>query len=288
MSAPATTTAAPETTTPAAPTTPATAAPTTPASLYDGVSDELRTWGQSKGYKGEPSEFGKILVSLQEHDRFRGRAVVIPGDDAKDEERAAFYTKLGRPEKPESYKLASFPAPEGVDLAKDPTVSWFKAAAFEAGLGEKQADLIAGKFAKFAADTAAREEAQRIAKITADETAVREKWGANAAQNERAVLALAKATGLEQPDIAAIVAAWGVEKWANFASNLGLRLLEADHGYEDTTAPTRGTFGMAPEAAKAEIENLRAGKGELAEKYLKGDPAAQRRVAELHKIAFGA
>jgi hypothetical protein len=255
----------------------------TPSSLYDGVSDEMKAWGQSKGYKGEPTEFGKILASLQEHDRYRGRSVVIPGEDAKPEDLASFYAKLGRPEKPEGYKLADFKAADGADLSKDPTVNWFKGAAFEAGLGEKQANLVASKFAAFAAETAAREEATRIAKITADETAVREKWGANAAQNERAVLALAKATNLEQTDIAAIVSAWGVEKWANFAAGLGGRLLESDHGHEDSTAATRGTFGMAPEAALVEIEALRQGRGELAEKYKKNDPAAMRRVTELHR-----
>ena len=259
-----------------------------PASLYDGVSDEMRAWGQSKGYKGEPAEFGKVLASLQEHDRFRGKAVVIPGDDAKPEDVDAFLTKLGRPGKPEGYKLESFKVAEGVDASKDPTLSWFRGAAHKAGLGEKQADSLAGEFAKFSTEFAERREAERVAGIQTAEKAIRDKWGANAAQNERAVLALAKATGLEQPDIAAIVSAWGVEKWATFASELGSRLLEADHGHSDSSAPTRGTFGMAPEAARLEIENLRKGTGELAEKYKAGDPAAQRRVTELHRIAFGA
>jgi hypothetical protein len=123
--------------------------------------------------------------------------------------------------------------------------------------------------------------------VAAEEKAVREKWGNDAVRNERAVLALAQATGLEQSDIAAIVSAWGVEKWANFAAGLGNRLLEADHGHEDSLNPTRGTFGMAPEAARMEIEALRKGQGPLSEAYKKGDPAAHRRVAELHRIAFG-
>jgi hypothetical protein len=260
--------------------------PAVPTSLYDGVSDEMRAWGQSKGYKGEPGEFGKILASLQEHDRYRGKSVVIPGDDATPEDRAAFLAKLGRPEKPEGYKLGSVKLAEGVDPVNDPTLKWFRGTAHEAGLSEKQADALASRFFAFAQESTAREEAARIEKIKADETAIRAKWGPEAAHNERAALALARATGLEQQDIAAIVSAWGVEKWATFASNLGSRLLEADHGFEDSTVATRGTFGMAPEAARAEVEAIRQGRGELAERIKKGDPAALRRSEELHRIAF--
>ena len=287
MSAPATTTAAPDPKPNGAPPPEQTTAPQTiPTSLYDGVSDEMRAWGQSKGYKGEIGEFGKILASLQSADRHMSSSVRIPGEDAKPEDVAAFYQKLGRPENAGAYKLPSYTLTEGEARKSDFMLGWFTKQAFERGLSEKQADSLAGEFQRFTAEFSEREEATRIAAVVAEEKSVRDAWGPEAAKNERAVLALVNAMSLEQGDIRAIVSAWGVTKWSAFATDLGSRLLEAGHGYEDSTVGTRGTFGMSREAALVEVEAIRSGKGELAEKLKRGDPAAQRRSAELHKIAY--
>ena len=46
--------------------------------------------------------------------------VKIPGEDATDEDRATFFTKLGRPEKPEDYEITETSWPEEADkLIKD-------------------------------------------------------------------------------------------------------------------------------------------------------------------------
>lgn len=262
--------------------------PSAPQSFYDGagISPELRAWGESKGYKGEIGEVGKILASYQSLERQLGGSLRIPGADAKPEEIAAFHEKLGRPKSADLYKLEGFKPAEGVDPATDPTIGWFKKTAFEAGLSEMQASRVAASFGEFAAQARAAEEAQRAEKARADEAAVRAKWGAEAPQRERAVFALAQKMGLAQEDIASIVSAWGVEKWAGFASELGLRLLEADHGAMDPVLGPAGSFTMSRESALLKLEELKNPQTDFAKKYLAGDPAAKRQAADLFKLAY--
>lgn len=69
-------------------------------------------------------------------------AVVIPGENATDEERMAFYNKLGRPEKVEGYELKKpEKLPEGVAYSPE-MVTAFSDLAFNAGLSKSQAAKV--------------------------------------------------------------------------------------------------------------------------------------------------
>ena len=69
-------------------------------------------------------------------------AVVIPGENATDEERAAYYQKLGRPEKVEGYELKKpEKLPEGVPYSPE-MIAAFSNLAFEAGLSKSQTAKI--------------------------------------------------------------------------------------------------------------------------------------------------
>lgn len=247
----------------------------------------MRTWAESKGYKGEPAEFGKVLASYQAAERMLGSSIRIPAPDAKPEDQAAFYEKLGRPKSAADYKLEGFKPAEGVDPASDPTIGWFKKTAYEAGLSETQASRVAASFGEFAAQARQAEEAQRAQKVEQDVAALRAKWGSEAGQRERAVFALAQKMGLAEADISAIVSAWGVEKWGSFASEIGMRLLEADHGAMGGAAGQAGQFGvMSREAALLKLEELKNPTTDFAKKYLSKDPAAVRQAADLFKVAY--
>lgn len=76
---------------------------------YAALTDDeaTREWLQKHGLR-EPSAIAKKAHEL---DKFVGGAVKLPGKDATDEERAAFYNKLGRPPEPTGYE---FKVPESM------------------------------------------------------------------------------------------------------------------------------------------------------------------------------
>jgi len=65
-------------------------------------------------------------------------AVKVPGDDATDDERAAFYNKIGRPEAADKYELINPELPEGMKIDTELGVS-FRDFAHKTGLTQKQA-----------------------------------------------------------------------------------------------------------------------------------------------------
>jgi hypothetical protein len=65
--------------------------------------------------------------------------VAIPGEKATPDEFNAFYTKLGRPEKPEGYKLPEVKADNVFQPPKE-LVTGFTAKAHELGISQKQAE----------------------------------------------------------------------------------------------------------------------------------------------------
>lgn len=84
----------------------------------------------------DPASLAKSWVNAQK--MIGADKVVIPGENATDEEKAAFYNKLGRPESAEKYELK---APEGYTL-DDATTKSFKEAAHKLGLTTAQANAL--------------------------------------------------------------------------------------------------------------------------------------------------
>lgn len=78
---------------------------------------------------------------------------------------------LGRPDKPEEYKL---PVPEGT---APEVVTAFGAAAHKLGLSTKQASEVMGFYGKAVADQVTAREAQAVQETTTTETALKAEWG---------------------------------------------------------------------------------------------------------------
>lgn len=116
--------------------------------------------GENNG--GEKGWLSSIPENLREHEAFQGKEnlssvfkdyadltvkskdlLAIPGEDATDEDRAAFYAKLGRPEAAEQYELKT---PEGLQegLHDEAVENAFKQLAFESGLSGDQASKLHG------------------------------------------------------------------------------------------------------------------------------------------------
>lgn len=98
------------------------------------LPEDTRSWLTKKGLN-DPAAIAKAAY---EQEKMLGNRIAIPGDDATDEERNAFYAKLGRPETPEGYELK---VPENLpeNLPYDgERADRFKAEAHKLGLSAAQ------------------------------------------------------------------------------------------------------------------------------------------------------
>ncbi len=123
----------------------------TAASPFAGLQDEgTRSWVEKKGYKSV-EDLAKAAVNQES---ILGSSVRVPAPDAPKEEWDKFYSKSGRPEKPDAYELKR---PEGLppDLPYDEALAGnFKTWAHGAGLNGQQAQTLHDQFALAQAEQA--------------------------------------------------------------------------------------------------------------------------------------
>lgn len=127
---------------------------------------------QNEGFAkfGEASDaYAKFDTLLQAE----GDALVIPGEDATDEDRNAFYSKMGVPETPDAYEIGK-PAdmPEGMEYSEE-LETWYRGFAHEKKLSSEQGKamfdgynemMIKGHNAVLAAEKAAIDKAENTLK----------------------------------------------------------------------------------------------------------------------------
>ena len=78
-------------------------------------------------FTGGPQDLAKSYVELQR------KLGVWPGDDASEEEKQAYFAKIGRPDSPDAYELDAGILPEGIG-DRDKLIADFKKSAHEAGV----------------------------------------------------------------------------------------------------------------------------------------------------------
>lgn len=108
---------------------------TTNAEVFAELDEATREWLKTR-HENDPLKVAKQAYEL---DKWAGKAVAVPGDDAEAEDWEKFYSKIGRPEAADKYEFAppeKMPetVPYNEDLAKS-----FKDEAFNVGLTAKQA-----------------------------------------------------------------------------------------------------------------------------------------------------
>ena len=255
---------------------PAPDAGTTPdwtASFDDGTRGVI----QNKGWKSPADVVGSYtnLEKLLGADK-AGRAIVPPKDDAKPEEWGQFYTKLGRPETADAYKL---PVPEGDsgEFAKT-AAGWFH----EAGLNQKQAEGLSGKWNELQPAMKQQHDGKLAQQAEIDIQDLKKSWGKDfELQSELARRAM-RESGLTAEEGEKIERSLGVKKAAEVFASLGKQFAEAPiKGGEGV----RGTFGLTPESAKAQIIAKQTD-AEWVAKYMNGNADARAEFDRLHKIAY--
>jgi hypothetical protein len=246
---------------------------TSTGNWYDKIEDsELKGYVQNKGWK-DPSELAVGYKNLEK--LLGGEKLPLPkgADDAEGWGRV--YDALGRPKSAEEYKL---PLPEGDDGSFAKTAAaWMH----EAGLNQKQAELIAAKWNEHMQGAMGQQTQQSAQKVEQDIAALKGEWGQ--AWNENIALGsrAAKEFGLDADKLTAIEGAIGTGEMLKLMSRIGRGLTE--HNFEGGN--TTQSFGMTPEAAKQRIAALRADT-EWATKYMSGNADAQAELKRLMTVAY--
>jgi hypothetical protein len=144
------------------------------ASPFAGLQDEgTRTWVEKKGYKSV-EDLAKAAVNQES---ILGSSVRVPAADAPKEEWEKFYSKSGRPEKPDAYELKR---PEGLpsDLPYDEALAGnFKTWAHGAGLNGRQAQTLHDQFALAQAEQAKAHVTALTKAVETTHDALVKEWG---------------------------------------------------------------------------------------------------------------
>ena len=124
------------------------------------VSDKVKSFGDING----------LLKSYSEAQSYIGGAVKIPGENATDEERGAFYAKLGRPESPDKY---TWTPPEGISVegATADNFKAFKELCFKNGMTDRQVSAVMGGWSDIVSDITSKRD-ELLAKVAAESKAV--------------------------------------------------------------------------------------------------------------------
>lgn len=233
--------------------------PTIKAKGWKGPADAVKAYGEAQKLIGaDPST-----------------RLIMPGKDAKPEEVAAFWTKLGRPEAPGNYK---FPAIEGV--RNDPALEGpWREVFHQANVPQPMMEKLYAGAAKLMGEQVAAQKAA-LEKATATMRAQTahefgDKFDAAKVMAKRA----AAAAGLQAEDVQAIYQAGpGVER-AMFRI-----LARLGEGIKEDTAVGGETGGMSAQDAQSEINKL-YGDAEFMRVFKeKGHPQHKDSVDRMEKL----
>jgi hypothetical protein len=161
-------------------------------------AENLPTLNKFKLNEGEtgvtvPSTIIKSYIEAQK--KIAQKGVLLPGENATDEDKNAFYKVLGRPDTPEGYGFAKPEnLPVGVNYDED-RAKWFADLAHKAGLSGSQAKLL---FDEYNQNVFQETEVQQKALKEFTDNTVKElktEWGSKFEKNLQKSSAAAKLFG---------------------------------------------------------------------------------------------
>ena len=143
-----------------------------PPSWRDDVPEDYREEKTLSKYE-TVGDLAKGHVHLS---RMLGNSVKIPGEDATDEERNDFFTKLGRPEQADQYEYQRPDMPEGMAYDEDAEKA-FKEFAHKQGLSNAQLASTLDFYNKFALDSQIDQKLVMDEAYFKGEAALQKEWG---------------------------------------------------------------------------------------------------------------
>lgn len=247
-----------------------------PSSWIDGFSEDLKGYVENKGFK-DPATVVDSYRNLEKLLGSRDKLLKLPDKEDDAEAWKEIYNKLGRPEKPEDYKL------QAPDMDKDNGFSkWAEGTFHELGLSRKQAEGLAQKWNDYVAQGAQSLKENAQEKLKQEEAALKKEWGAAYEQNANIVDRAASALGLDDKTLQSLRDSMGSAAAMKFIHNLGTKLGEGEYVSGNNQG---GGFGvLSPAAARNRIQALKADP-DFVRRYTSGDAAAREEMTRLHQWA---
>ena len=143
-----------------------------PPSWRDEVPEDYREEKTLSKYQSV-GDLAKGHVHLS---RMMGNSVKIPGEDATDDERNDFYSKLGRPDTADKYEYESPDMPEGMAYDANSETA-FNQLAHDQGLSQKQLGSILDFYNKFALDSQIDQKLKMDEAYFKGEASLQKEWG---------------------------------------------------------------------------------------------------------------
>ncbi|MGE5146904.1 MAG: hypothetical protein ACM3N5_09150 [Candidatus Eiseniibacteriota bacterium] len=260
----------------AAPVLPASTAPvSTAAGAADwtaALPEDARGFVKNKGW-AKPAD---LLDSYRHLERLVGaERIALPRDENDRANWERVWNRLGRPEKPEGYKL---PLPEkGGDKA---LAKAFAERAHALGLTTKQARGLTDWWNTTATDGLGRAERQKHARETAEIETLQAELGAAFEGEAAAARRAAHVFGFDTETLTRIEGAIGTAAMLRRFMAIGRAL-----GEDRFEGGSDGGFGPSVEGARARIDSLKADPV-WTKRYLGGDEAAKAELQRLMRAAY--
>ena len=209
----------------------------------------------------------------------QGKGVFPPGENASPSELEAFYNAIGRPHKPEDYKVE---VPKGLEAYyDDPLMNEARVELHKAGLTQKQVDVVLALDAKRLVAGEQELQAAEEAELKDAESALRVKWGA-AYDGKLHLARRVWADNTPDVDKDKVQAAVGNNPvLVELLANIGKRLLE--HGMPKDDGSTPGA--LTPGEAESKMKDLIAERGMDTQMRWNNPEKYKRLCSEIDRLA---
>lgn len=243
---------------------------------YEAFPEDVRGLVETKGWQS-PVDAIQSYTNLEKFlgaDK-AGRGLVLPKDDAGPEEWSQVYDRLGRPKSPDQYQL---PIPQGAD----PEFANEAAGKFhELGLTAKQAQALTEWFNGKSENAIAAQQSQMAQSAEQQMAELQREWGKEFDANIEAGRRAARQFGVQEETLSKIENALGTKEMLKLFSSIGKGVSE--DSFVDGSG--NGKFGMSPEAARVQINRLKADPDWTA-KYLSGNADARAEMERLMRAGY--
>lgn len=235
-----------------------------------GISAEHHEWLGSKQFADPNLQ----IASHRSLETLIGRQrLAVPANAEDKEAHEAIYKSLGRPDKPDGYKL-----PEGSKISGD---EWknFAPIFHEAGVSQAQAERILAAYEKRGGDINTAAETERLNEETRQTAALDAEWGSAAEANKDIAARAFRALGIDEATSDKIEAAIGYQATMKLFHKLGSGMSEAQMRVDGGKGNSGGDMGGSLEGAKGKLK-AKFDDPVFMAKYMNSDPRVRKGAIE--------